>query len=121
MTNTAIERKPASIPMPVDLKRPLRHRTSTTYAGALAGEAARGQAAALRQLWSLAWREAQVQTYADAFLTIMLCFVIAAAMMPPMRKVAPHGTGNGLAAIFAATGKRLRKLPIDTAALKQPV
>jgi isoquinoline 1-oxidoreductase beta subunit len=24
-------------------------------------------------------------------------------------------------AIFAATGKRLRKLPIDTAALKQPV
>jgi isoquinoline 1-oxidoreductase beta subunit len=24
-------------------------------------------------------------------------------------------------AIFAATGKRLRKLPIDTAALKQPL
>jgi len=24
-------------------------------------------------------------------------------------------------AIFAATGKRLRKLPIDTTALKQPV
>jgi isoquinoline 1-oxidoreductase beta subunit len=24
-------------------------------------------------------------------------------------------------AIFAATGKRLRKLPVDTAALKQPV
>jgi isoquinoline 1-oxidoreductase beta subunit len=24
-------------------------------------------------------------------------------------------------AVFAATGKRLRKLPVDTAALKQPV
>lgn len=56
---------------------------------ALGGDALRAQAAALRRLWQLTWREAQVQTYADAFLIISLCFVIAAAMVPLMRKVAP--------------------------------
>ena len=48
-----------------------------------------GQAVALKRLWSLAWREAQVQTYADAFLTITLCFAVATVMVPLMRKVAP--------------------------------
>jgi DHA2 family multidrug resistance protein len=30
-----------------------------------------------------------VQTYADAFLVITVCFVIAIVMVPLMRKVAP--------------------------------
>ena len=63
-------------------------RVSAGYA-AMDGDAVHSQAVALKRLWSLAWREAQVQTYADAFLTITLCFAIAAAMVPLMRKVAP--------------------------------
>jgi DHA2 family multidrug resistance protein len=67
----------------------LLRRVGTGYTAAL-GDAAHGQAAALKLLWALTWREAQVQTYADAFLLIMLCFVIATAMVPLMRKVAPR-------------------------------
>jgi MFS transporter, DHA2 family, multidrug resistance protein len=63
-------------------------RVAAGYA-AMDGDAAHGQAVALKRLWSLAWREAQVQTYADAFLTITICFAIATAMVPLMRKVAP--------------------------------
>ncbi|WP_109127075.1 DHA2 family efflux MFS transporter permease subunit [Dyella sp. C11] len=43
----------------------------------------------LHQLWLLAYREAQTLSYADAFLAIGLCFVVATAMVPLMRKVAP--------------------------------
>jgi len=43
----------------------------------------------LRQLWLLTYREAQTLSYADAFLAIGLCFVVATAMVPLMRKVAP--------------------------------
>ena len=32
-------------------------------------------------------REAQTQTYADAFLVIAVCFVIATMMVPLMRKI----------------------------------
>ena len=63
-------------------------RVAAGYA-AMDGDAAHGQAVALKRLWSLAWREAQVQTYADAFLTITICFAVATAMVPLMRKVAP--------------------------------
>jgi len=59
------------------------------YSAALGGDAAHGRAVALKQLWSVTWREAQVQTYADAFLAIALCFVIATLLVPLMRKVAP--------------------------------
>jgi hypothetical protein len=41
------------------------------------------------QLWALTWREAQTQTYADAFLVMAACFVVATAMAPLMRKVVP--------------------------------
>ena len=41
------------------------------------------------QLWVLTWREAQTQTYADAFLVMAACFVVATAMAPLMRKVVP--------------------------------
>jgi DHA2 family multidrug resistance protein len=48
-----------------------------------------GMTGALHQLWLLTLREAQTQTYADAFLAIMVCFIIATAMVPLMRKVVP--------------------------------
>nr|WP_229265507.1 DHA2 family efflux MFS transporter permease subunit [Duganella sp. 1224] len=47
------------------------------------------QAGALRQLWTLTMREAQTQTFGDVFLCVMACFVLAFAMVPLMRKVAP--------------------------------
>jgi DHA2 family multidrug resistance protein len=48
-----------------------------------------GITAALQQLWLLTYREAQTQTYSDAFLAIMVCFIIATTMVPLMRKVVP--------------------------------
>lgn len=45
--------------------------------------------APLKSLWLLTFREAQTLTYADAFLSIMVCFVIATVMVPLMRKVLP--------------------------------
>ncbi|WP_211461335.1 DHA2 family efflux MFS transporter permease subunit [Collimonas silvisoli] len=48
-----------------------------------------GETGALRQLWNLTYREALTLTFADTFLAIMACFVIATAMVPLMRKVAP--------------------------------
>jgi DHA2 family multidrug resistance protein len=53
------------------------------------GDAVHGHVAALKQLWALTWREAQTQTYADAFLAMAACFVVATAMVPLMRKVVP--------------------------------
>ena len=47
------------------------------------------QASALRSLWQLTFREAQVLTYSDAFLSILACFAIATVLVPLMRKVAP--------------------------------
>jgi len=70
----------------------LMRRLGDRYTLALSGDALHGQAAALRRLWSLTLREAQVQTYADAFLVITLCFVLAALLVPLMRKVTPPGT-----------------------------
>jgi DHA2 family multidrug resistance protein len=52
------------------------------------GDALQGHAAALKVLWSLTLREAQTQAFADAFLVIALCFVVATVMVPLMRKVA---------------------------------
>jgi len=47
------------------------------------------QASALRSLWQLTFREAQVLTYGDAFFTILACFVAATVLVPLMRRVAP--------------------------------
>jgi DHA2 family multidrug resistance protein len=46
-------------------------------------------AAALRQLWRVTLRESQTQAFSDAFLLVMVCFVIATAMVPLMRKPGP--------------------------------
>ena len=51
------------------------------------GDPVHGHVAALKILWTLTMREAQTQTFADAFLAVYACFVIATAMVPLMRKV----------------------------------
>jgi DHA2 family multidrug resistance protein len=67
----------------------LLQKITAADAAAWAGDAVHGHAAALKRLWSLTWREVQTQTYADAFLAIGVCFVVATLMVPLMRKVAP--------------------------------
>ena len=56
------------------------------YQAPLTGEQ-RGTTAALELLRQRARREAQTQTFADAFLAIMVCLMIATVMVPLMRKV----------------------------------
>ena len=51
------------------------------------GDISQGHREALRELWSLTYREAQVQSFADAFLAIGACFAIATLMVPLMQKV----------------------------------
>jgi len=58
------------------------------FAALNGGDAVHGQASALKQLWLLTWREAQVQTFADAFFAVAVCFAIATVMVPLLRKVA---------------------------------
>ncbi len=55
------------------------------------GDAALGSRMALKTLWNLTMREAQTLTYADAFMAIGCCFVVATLMVPLMRKVEPPG------------------------------
>jgi DHA2 family multidrug resistance protein len=56
------------------------------------GDPVSGQAAALKKLWLLAYREAQVQAFADAFLAIAACFALSVMMVPLMRKVVSPGS-----------------------------
>jgi DHA2 family multidrug resistance protein len=62
------------------------HRMTSRYVQAW-GDPMAGQAAALKKLWETAYREAQVQAHADAYLVIAACFVISALMVPFMRGV----------------------------------
>jgi DHA2 family multidrug resistance protein len=65
----------------------LQHATANETA-ARGGDAIQGHAAALKVLWSLTVREAQTQTFADAFFVVALCFVVATTLVPLMRKIA---------------------------------
>jgi DHA2 family multidrug resistance protein len=56
--------------------------------GMVLGSPQEGHAAALKQLWHLAYREASTMAYADAFRAIMIAFVIATMLVPLMRNVA---------------------------------
>ena len=47
-----------------------------------------GQAAALKQLFRLAYREASTLAYADAFRAIMIAFAIATLLVPFLRNIA---------------------------------
>jgi MFS transporter, DHA2 family, multidrug resistance protein len=51
------------------------------------GDVAKGSAMALKSLWLLTWNEAQTLSFSDAFLSIAVCFIIATAMVPLMKKV----------------------------------
>lgn len=53
------------------------------------GDALRSEAAAVKRLWAMTLREAQVLALSDAFFVIMGCFVIAAVSTPAMQKIAP--------------------------------
>jgi len=53
------------------------------------GDTVHGATAALRQLWSLTFREAQTQAFADAFLAIMVCLIAATLLIPLMQKAVP--------------------------------
>jgi DHA2 family multidrug resistance protein len=64
-------------------------KVTAKVAAANGGDIVHGHAAALRQLWALTHREAQVQTFADAFLVVAICLVIATLLVPLLRKVAP--------------------------------
>jgi MFS transporter, DHA2 family, multidrug resistance protein len=63
------------------------HRVVERYA-AIPGSLDAGHAAALKQLWLLAYREASTLAYADAFRAIMVAFILATLLVPFMRKVA---------------------------------
>ncbi len=65
----------------------LLHGIGARYAASL-GSPAAGHAAALSQLWHLAYREAQTLAFADAFRTIMVAFAIATLLVPLLRRVA---------------------------------
>ncbi|KAB1074099.1 DHA2 family efflux MFS transporter permease subunit [Methylobacterium planeticum] len=67
----------------------LLQRSQARNAALFVGDPAHAHATSLRQLWSLAFREAQTMTYADAFVVITACFALATALVPLMRKVAP--------------------------------
>lgn len=63
------------------------------FAAANGGDVLHGHTAALKDLWNLTYREAQVQTFADAFLCIGVCLAIATLLTPLMKKVvAPAAT-----------------------------
>ncbi len=55
----------------------------------MTGDTIHGHAAALRELWNLTYREAQVQTFADTFLVIGISLAIATMLVPLLGKVAP--------------------------------
>ena len=63
-------------------------KTGAHFTAIQGGDLVHGQASALKQLWSLTYREAQVQTFADAFLAIGVCLAIATMLVPLLRKVA---------------------------------
>jgi DHA2 family multidrug resistance protein len=66
--------------------------------GQTLGSPIAGHAAALRELWQLAYAQAQTLAYADAFRTIMLAFIIATCLTPLLKKViapaAPAQSGH---------------------------
>ena len=64
------------------------HQIGAKFATATGGDVVHGHGAALKKLWSLTYREARVQTFADAFLAIAVCLAIATLMVPLLRKIA---------------------------------
>jgi DHA2 family multidrug resistance protein len=56
------------------------------------GSPVAGRHAAIRELWNLTYAQAETLSYADAFRTIMVAFIIATCLVPLMKKVAAPKT-----------------------------
>jgi DHA2 family multidrug resistance protein len=67
-------------------------RVAAAHTSHWSGDTVHGSVAALRQLWSLTFREAQTQAFADTFLAIMVCLIAATVLIPLMRGVMPPST-----------------------------
>jgi DHA2 family multidrug resistance protein len=68
------------------------HQISAKFASANGGDLIHGHGAAIKELWSLTYREARVQTFADAFLVIAVCLAGGTLLVPLLRKVAAPPT-----------------------------
>jgi len=77
-----------------DANAPMRQLLAgmTQRLGTTLGSPVAAHQAAFRELWQLTYREAETLSYADAFRTIMLAFIIATCLVPFMKKVAPPKT-----------------------------
>jgi MFS transporter, DHA2 family, multidrug resistance protein len=64
-------------------------RVAATDTSHWSGDTVHGSVAGLRQLWLLTFREAQTQAFADTFLAIMVCLIVATVLIPLMHRVAP--------------------------------
>jgi MFS transporter, DHA2 family, multidrug resistance protein len=53
------------------------------------GDGSHALTAALQQLWSLTFKEAQTQAFADTFLAIMCCLLASMVLIPLMRRTLP--------------------------------
>ena len=67
-------------------------RLTARFAEVNGGDVPHAHSAALKNLWLLTFREAQVQTFADAFLVIMFSAAIGTLAVPLLRKVALPAT-----------------------------
>lgn len=70
----------------------LLNSAGSRFATAFSSDTAHGNLLAIQRLWSLTYREAQVQTFADAFFLIAICFGVATLLVPLMRKTAAPKT-----------------------------
>jgi DHA2 family multidrug resistance protein len=62
------------------------HGMTMHYAQTM-GNIVSGQGAALKKLWLLAFREAQVEAFADAYLAVAVCLAVSIIIVPLMRDV----------------------------------
>jgi DHA2 family multidrug resistance protein len=74
-----------------DANAPTRHVLAgmTQRLSLTLGSPVAGHKAALRELWQLAYAQAETLSYADAFRTITLAFIIATCLTPLLKKVTP--------------------------------
>ena len=87
-TNLHFERIASNLTPANGAMMQLVDRVTQTYS-TVPGAVDSGHAAALQQLWHLAYREAATLAYADAFRVLMFGCFAAAAIIPFMKKVAP--------------------------------
>jgi DHA2 family multidrug resistance protein len=57
-----------------------------------AGGGLAARAGPLKELWAQALHQAQTESFADIYVVIMVCFIIATVMVPLMQKVAAPKT-----------------------------